>query len=377
MNEDYYKILEVSQDASQDDIKKTYRNLSKKYHPDLNPNNKEAEEKFKKINEAYSILGDPNKRKQYDNRGYGFSNFGGFEGFNRGGGGGFDFFSDFFNFNNNNNQRRQNQNVRGADLRIKLNFTLEEVVNGTIKNIKYNRNCSCSSCIGNGSKNGISLKSCTNCGGQGFVVQNVQTPFGRIQTSNFCNICSGNGKIISEICIDCGGRGIKEKLESIEINVPPGITDGFVYKIESGGNYSNSNSSIPGDLIVICQILEHDIYKRFGNDLHKDVFISFIDAITGIENFQIDVFGDDIRIRIEPSTDNGKILRLKGKGLPSNNGRGDLYIHINIFIPKNLDSDTISHLLKVKDKIQPKKEEINVETGFLNKSLKINTLYGS
>jgi molecular chaperone DnaJ len=372
MNDDFYTLLGLTKDASQDDIKKAYRSLSKKYHPDLNPNNKEAEEKFKKINEAYSVLSEPEKRKQYDNRGSGFGNFSNFnQGFSN-----FDFFSDFFNFRNNN-QRPQQQNQKGSDLRIKLSFSLEEVVHGSRKTIKYNRNVCCSSCKGNGSKEGISLKTCNNCNGQGSVINVVQTPFGRIQTSNHCNICNGAGKIINEICNSCGARGIKENFENIEINVPPGITEGFVYKIENGGNFNNSPNSIPGDLIILCTISEHIIYKKFNNDIHRDVFINFIDAITGTDNFIINVFGEDIRIKIDPNTDNGKILRLKGKGLPNNGSYGDLYVHINVFVPKNLDVNTLNVLSQIKEKIEPTIENINPEIGFLNKSLKINSLYNN
>lgn len=369
MAEDFYNILGISREASQDDIKKAYRTLSKKYHPDLNPNNNEAEEKFKKINEAYSTLSDPAKKQQYD-RG-GSNNFGGFNGF---GSGGFDFFGDFFNINN---QRRQNQNSRGADLKITLNFTLEEIINGSIKSLKYSRNVSCNSCSGNGSKNGTSLKTCSSCGGSGLVNQVIQTPFGRIQNSSVCNLCYGRGSVINEICHDCGSRGIKEKLESIELNIPPGITDGFVYKIESGGNYASTPNSIPGDLIVVCQISEHEFYKRFGLDLHRDVFISFLDAIIGTDNYVLNVFGEDIRIRIESNTENGKILRLKGMGLPNNNRKGDLYLHLNIYVPKDLNEETVNHLKIIKEQIDPQNHEINLQTGFLSKSLKINSLYNN
>ncbi len=373
MNEDFYQILGVGKDASQDDIKKAYRNLSKKYHPDLNPNNKEAEEKFKKINEAYSILSEPNKRKQYDNRDSGFGPFG----FNNkfGGFGGFDFFSDFFNVNQNNQRRQQQQNIRGSDLRIKLFFSIEEVLYGSQKNIKYSRTGFCDTCKGNGSKNGSSLKVCNNCSGHGVISQVVQTPFGRIQSNNQCNVCFGRGKIINEICVDCGARGVRDITETIELNVPPGLTDGFVYKIERGGNFSNSPNSIPGDLIILCHISENDTYKRFNTDLHRDVFINFVDALVGNDNFIVKFFNEDLRVRIEPNTENGKILRLKGKGLPNNGNFGDLYLHINVYIPKNLDKETIDHLIKIKDKIEPDKELINPEIGFLNKSLKINSLY--
>lgn len=370
MAEDFYNILGISREASQDDIKKAYRTLSKKYHPDLNPNNKEAEERFKKINEAYSTLSDPSKKQQYDRGGQ--NNFGGFNGF--GNAGGFDFFSDFFNINQN---RRQPQNQRGSDLRIKLNFTIEEIINGAIKNIKYSRNVSCDSCKGNGAKNGTSLKVCSTCGGSGAMNQIIQTPFGRIQNQTVCNLCFGRGNVINEICNDCGSRGIKEKLESIELNIPPGITDGFVYKIESGGNYSATQNSIPGDLIVVCEIIEHEVYKRFNLDLHRDVFISFLDAIVGTDNYILNLFGEDIRIRIESNTENGKILRLKGMGLPSKDRVGDLYLHLNIYVPKNLDMETLEHLKIIRDQINPENHEINPQMGFLSKSLKINSLYNN
>jgi len=374
MNENFYQILGVSKEASQDDIKKAYRNLSKKYHPDLNPNNKEAEDRFKKINEAYSILGEPAKRKQYDNQGPGFGPFGfnnNFGGFN-----GFDFFSDFFNANQNN-QRRQPQNVRGSDLRIKLSFSLEEILYGAIKTIKYSRTAFCDTCKGNGSKNGSSLKVCNNCSGHGVVSQVVQTPFGRIQSNNPCNVCFGRGKIIDEICYDCGARGVKDIVETIELNVPPGISDGFVYKIEKGGNFNNVPNSSPGDLLIICSISENGIYKRFNLDLHRDIFISFVDALVGNDSFIVKFFGEELRVKIEPNTENGKILRLRGKGLPSDSNCGDLYLHINVYIPKNLDQETIEHLIKIKEKIEPNVESINPEIGFLNKSLKINSLYNN
>lgn len=370
MNENYYELLGLTKDANQDEIKRAYRTLSKKFHPDLNPNNKQAEEQFKKISEAYNVLSDPNKKNQYDNRGRGFQGFGPFGQ----GGMNFDIFNDFFNFNHSQNR---NQPRKGSDLRIKLNFTLEEIINGSIKNLKYSRKSVCDACTGNGSKNGNSYKSCNNCNGQGVVLNIVQTPFGRIQTSSPCNVCSGTGRIINEICNKCGANGIIDKNESIELKVPPGIVDGFTYKIEGGGNYANSSDSYPGDLIIICQIIEHQIYKKLKNDLHRDVFISFFDAIVGIENYSLDYFGDEIKVRIEPNTDNGKILRLKGKGLSHSNGTGDLYLHINIFIPKNIDSSTLEVLDQIKEKIRPKNELINPEIGFLNKSLKINSLYNN
>lgn len=373
MAEDYYKTLGVSRDASHDEIKKAYRKLSKQYHPDVNPNNKEAEERFKKINEAYSVVGDENKRKEYDNpirHSFG-GNFGG---------GGFDFFSEFFNPNFGFNKQRNQQNYqrKGPDLRINVSFTLEEVINGTTKTIRYNRQVNCDSCGGNGSKNGSSLKKCHNCDGHGIVVQTVNTPFGRIQNSSTCNVCSGSGNIIDERCTHCNGAGRKEKQEEIVLNVPIGITEGFTYKIESAGGFS-SGINTPGDLIVICHIQEDQIYKRInGLDLHRDIFISFIDAIAGKEDFIVKIFNEEIKIKIDPNSENGKILRLKGKGLPSQNGqKGDLFLHINVFVPKELDENTKNILISIGDQISPKDKNINYESGVLSRAIKFESLYRS
>ena len=369
MAEDYYAILGVPRTASQDEIKKAYRKLSKQYHPDVNPDNRDAEERFKKINEAYSVVGDENKRRDYDNpvrRDFG----GGFPP-------GFDFFNEFFapNFNPNR-QGRQRQPMKGPDLRVKLNFTIEEVLKGSVKTIRYSRHVNCSSCHGNGSKNGNSMKGCTNCGGQGIINQVMNTPFGRIQNTVPCNVCSGSGSIINEICNDCGAQGTKEKDEQITINVPAGITEGFTYRIESAGAES-AGTPIPGDLMILCHIQEDEIYKRVnGTDLHRDVFVSFIDAIVGKEDLRINVFGEDIRLRLEPKMESGKILRIKGKGIPNQNGqRGDLFLHMNVFVPKDLDDSTVNVLKSLQGSISPDNKQVNYESGVLSRAIKFKAMY--
>lgn len=372
MAQNYYETLGVPKEASQDDIKKAYRRLSKQYHPDVNPNDKNAEDIFKKINEAYSILGDENKRKEYDNPMRG--------GFGGGFPPGFDIFNDFFGSNfggfQNQRQNRNRSQTRGNDLRINLGFTLEEVMSGTVKHFRYNRQSRCSNCNGNGSREGKSLVNCQNCGGLGMVIQSVQTPFGRIQTNNSCGVCSGSGKIIEYKCDGCGGLGIKEESEEISINIPEGISDGFVYKIENGGNHTNGSQN-PGDLILVCAIKNHETYKRFGSlDLHRDVFISLIDAIRGNDDFRINVFGEELKLKIESGSDNGKILRLKGKGLKGNGGiRGDLFVHLNIYIPKNLNDDAINKLNEHILELTPNESHINYETGSLSRSMKFGQMY--
>lgn len=373
MSQNYYEILGVPRDASQDDIKKAYRKLSKQYHPDVNPNDKNAEDVFKKINEAYSVIGDESKRKEYDNPMRGGFGAGGFPH-------GFDFFGDFFNSNfggfQGQRQNRQKQQARGNDLRLNLGFTLEEVMFGTVKNFKYNRQKNCSLCSGNGSKGGNSLSVCHNCGGSGIVAQVMQTPFGRIQTNSHCGVCFGAGKVIQNKCDGCGGSGVREEIEEITLNVPEGIYDGFVYKIEGGGNCVYG-SQIPGDLIIVCVIKDHDTFKRFGSlDLHRDVFISIIDAIRGNEDFRINVFGEELKLKIEPGIDNGKILRLKGKGLKGgNNTRGDLFVHLNVFIPKNLNEEAVNKLAEYSFELNPNDNYINQETGSLSRSMKFGQMY--
>lgn len=369
MAEDYYVILGVPKTASQEEIKKAYRNLSKKHHPDVNPDNKDSEDRFKKINEAYSVIGDEGKRKEYDNpvrRDFG----GGFPP-------GFDFFSEFFapNFNPNR-QGRQKSPMKGPDLRVKINFTFEEVLKGAVKTIRYSRNINCSSCAGNGSKNGNSMKGCTNCGGQGIVNQITNTPFGRIQNTVACNLCSGSGRIIHELCNDCSGHGTKEMQEQIAINVPAGITEGFTYRIESAGAQA-AGIERPGDLMVLCHIQEDAIYKRLnGNDLHRDVFVSFIDAVIGKEDLRLNVFDEEIRIRLEPKMENGRILRIKGKGLPNQQGqRGDLFLHMNVFVPNDLDESSINALKSVEQNISPDNKHVNYESGVLNRSIRFASMY--
>lgn len=374
MAEDYYHILGVAKNASHDEIKKAYRKLSKQFHPDLNPNNKEAEEKFKKINEAYSVVGDESKRKEYDNPVR--------QSFDGGFPGGFDFFSEFFSNNFGFNRQRnpqgqqQQQQRRGQDLRLNLMFTIEDVINGSTKTLRYQKTTNCSSCNGNGSKNGNSFKSCSNCGGKGFVNQVVNTPFGRIQNMVPCNVCSSTGRIIHEMCTTCGGRCVHEKQEHITLNIPAGITDGFTYRIESAGN-STPGIDKPGDLIVVCVIQEDPIYKRVnGLDLHRDVFISLYDAIVGTDDMRMRIFDEEIRIRIEPNTENGKILRMKGKGLPNQNGgRGDLFLHINVFVPKDLDEATKESLRSIKEKISPENKTINYDSGVLSRAIKFGSMY--
>lgn len=376
--ENFYEILGVEETASQDDIKKAYRDLSKKYHPDVNSGDKNSEEKFKKINEAYSVLGDKTKRKEYDHkRQFGGNNFDPFSGFGHGGMPP-EFFDMFFG-NRQGGGFRRNVQKKGGDLKIHLEFELSDVLTTTTKRIHYKKHTRCKSCDGNGSLNGNSTARCTVCNGFGSVNHISQTPFGRIEQTGICHNCSGSGSVIVNVCNTCGGNGILEQGNEIEITIPPGIHDGYVYKIDGGGNEPKEKNGISGGLFIVCYIKPHAIYKHIEKDLHRDIFISLIDAIDGNVNFKIELLDKtSISITIPPNSENGKVLRLKNLGLPfpESNVRGNLYLYVNVYVPKNLPEDIIKKLKKLESFLTPEEKELNYEDGILNKAMNIKHLYG-
>ncbi len=379
--EDLYKTLEVSEKATLDDIKKSFRTLSKKYHPDVNQGNKEAEDKFKQINNAYSILGDEEKRKNYDNK----KNRSPFEDFNRNGRGyarpeyGRNPFEDFVRNGQNYSRQtytRPKQPVRGDSLRIQINLTLEEVFSGVTKKIKYNKKTYCESCKGNGSKDGNSRCKCYNCDGSGINSQYYNTPFGKIENATTCAACQGKGTIITNKCDNCNGHGLIDKQEEIELSIPIGINDNFIYTIEKGGNDSSDPSGDKGDLQILCHIAKHNSFNIKHKDIHKDIYISMIDAIIGNDNFHVKLIDGDISVKIAPNSDNGHVLRIKGRGIPRMNGgdRGDLFLVINIYVPKDLSEDNKNKLKELEQILKPDESNTNINNGMMNKSLIINNL---
>ncbi len=337
MSKDYYNILGVGKDASEDDIKKAYRKMAMKYHPDKNPDNKESEEKFKEAAEAYDILSTPDKKSNYDRFG---SAGGGNQGNQQQYGHGFnmdDIFSQFGDifggaFGNRYNNRQQQQ--RGADLRIKVQLTLDDILKGAKKKLRFKRNDKCTTCAGKG---GSDVKDCLQCSGTGqrIVIQN--SSFGQIRQATTCNGCSGTGKIIHSKCITCHGEGSQVKEEIIDIEIPAGVGNGMQLTMSGFGNYARNG--IHGDLQILIEELPDPIWKREGNNITGEVTISVIDAILGKKMDILTPHGK-LLVNVDEGTDSGKILKFDHKGIPDiNYGMGDLYIKVNVKIPKKINPE--------------------------------------
>lgn len=336
MKKDFYEILGITKSASEAEIKKAYRKKAIEFHPDKNPGNKEAEEKFKAAAEAYEVLSDPNKKTKYDQ--YGHQAFDGSGGFGGGPGGMnmddiFSQFGDIFGgafggqFGGNSGGQRR---VKGSNLRIKVKLTLEEIANGVEKKVKVKRKVQAA---------GVSYKTCSTCNGQGQVMRVTNTILGRMQSASTCPTCGGAGQIIDRKPTDADAQGMILEDETVSIKIPAGVVDGMQLKVSNKGNDAPGNG-IPGDLIVAIEEQEHEFLKREGENLHFDLYISFAEAVLGVSK-DIDAVNGKVRIKLEEGIQSGKILRLKGKGIPSLNGygKGDLLVHINVWTPKTLNKD--------------------------------------
>lgn len=352
---DYYEVLGVSRSSSEAEIKKAYRQMALKYHPDKNPGDKEAEEKFKEAAEAYEVLISSDKRRRYDQFGHqGVGNAGGgFGGMNVE-----DIFSQFgdifggahpfesFFGGGGSRGRRVN---RGSNLRIKVKLTLQEIAKGVEKKIKVNKFVSCSSCKGSGAQDKQSFQTCPSCHGTGQFRRVSNTILGQMQTTSTCPNCHGEGQIIANKCKSCYGSGIVKGEEVISINIPPGVGEGMQLSLSGKGN-EGERGGMPGDLLVLIEEIEDEQLQRDGNNLLYDLYISFIDATFGTLAEVATVDGK-ARIKIEPGTQGGKVLRLKGKGLPQINGyeRGDLLVNINVWTPKKITNEEKIILEKLRD----------------------------
>lgn len=343
---DYYEILGVAKSADADEIKKAYRKMALKYHPDKNPGDKEAEDKFKEAAEAYEVLSNPEKKKRYDQ--FGHAGMGG--GGNYGGqAGGFtmdDIFSQFgdifggaFGFGGGGGSRGGRRVTKGSNLRIKVKMTLEEIANGTEKKIKVNKFVHCKTCSGSGAKSSNGLKTCGTCKGTGHVTRVTSTFLGQMQTTSACPTCHGEGQTITDKCNSCHGDGIVRDEETMAINIPAGVEDGMQMSVSGKGNAA-PRGGINGDLIVAIEEVEHPELKRDGMNLYYDAYVNFADAVLGAQ-IEVPLVDGKAKVKIEEGTQSGKILRLRGKGLPEVNGyqKGDLLVCVNVYTPTKLSKD--------------------------------------
>lgn len=340
---DYYEVLGVSKGASGDEIKKAYRKEAKKYHPDLHPGDKEAERKFKEVNEAYEVLSDSDKKARYDQFGHAGvdPNFGGGAG---AGGFGFDDFGDIFSnifgggFGGFGGSQRRNGPVRGADIRQVIDITFEEAAFGCKKNISVNKQENCPTCNGSGAKPGTTPVTCKRCGGQGQVKTQTRTPLGYMTNINVCPDCKGEGKIVTDPCKDCRGTGKVRKQRTIEINIPQGINHGQTMQV-SGQGEPGSKGGPSGDLLVTIRLKPHPIFKREDFDVFIDIPITFVQAALGA-TIRVPTLDGVVEYDIPEGTQSGTVFKLRGKGIPyiRSKNRGDQYVTVEVEVPKNINS---------------------------------------
>lgn len=363
---DYYEVLGVSKTANADEIKKAYRKLAIKYHPDKNPGDKEAEEKFKEAAEAYDVLSNADKRARYDQFGHNM----GPQGFGGGAGGGFygggmsmeDIFSQFGDIfgggfgggwgSTTGGRTSRHRQRRGTDLRIKVKLTLEDIAKGTSKTLKIPTYVKCHTCDGTGAKDAKAFATCSACNGTGTIIQTQRTILGTMQTQAVCPHCEGSGKTITEKCPQCNGEGVERKEQTVSFDIPAGVSEGMVLTVKGKGN-APRRGGINGDLLVVIEEVEHPELVRDGNDIIYNLMLDIPTATLG-GSAEVPTITGRARVKITPGTQPGKVLRLRGKGLPSPDGYGvgDQLINIMVYIPEKLTEEE-------KNKIESLKEASN------------------
>ncbi len=343
---DYYDVLGIGRDAGEQDIKKAYRKLAMKYHPDRNPDNKDAEEKFKEVNEAYEILSSPEKKRRYDQFGHagvdgnnagGFGGFGGFSGF-----GGFDgMFGDIFDmFGGGFTSARGSRGPqKGADLQYEITITFEEAAFGTDKEIEFYRNDTCNICDGTGAKPGTSTSVCSKCNGTGEMQTVTRTPLGQMIRTSICDRCGGEGTIIETPCSKCGGKGRIKKQRKLKVKIPAGVNTGSIISMRGEGE-SGIKGGPRGDLYVTINVLPHKIFKRDGYDVICEMPITFVQAALGDE-LEVPTLEGKVKYKMPEGTQSGTVFRLRSKGIvnPRGYGKGDQYVRVIIEVPKKLSED--------------------------------------
>lgn len=345
-SKDYYEVLGLQKGASDDEIKRAFRKLALKYHPDRNPNDKEAEEKFKEINEAYQVLSDPQKKAQYDQ--FGTTDFGGagagqgFGGFDFSDFGGFgdifdSFFGGGFSGGGGSSRRRRNSPQKGSDLEYTINLTFEEAVFGTKKEININKNETCSHCHGTGAKPGTKPRTCDKCGGTGQVRTQRNTPLGSFVSMNTCDKCGGTGQVIKDYCSHCKGKGKIRKHKKINVNIPAGVDNGNIIPIRGQGE-AGSNGGPSGDLYINIKVASSPKFKREGFDIYIESHISFGKAVFGT-TLKVPTIDGEVKYDVPSGTQSGTVFRLRGKGVEKVNGhgRGDQYVKLIVDVPKSIN----------------------------------------
>jgi molecular chaperone DnaJ len=373
---DYYEVLGVEKTATADEIKKAYKKKAIQYHPDRNPDNKEAEEKFKEAAEAYGVLSDPDKRSKYDQFGFdGLNSAGGGSGFGGGmsmddifsmfgdifSGGGFGGFGGFGG--GQSRSRSGERKFKGADVRIKVSLTLQEISTGVTKKFKIKKLVPCTHCNGTGAENGSGTETCPDCNGTGTIIKTQQSIFGMMQTQAVCPRCNGEGKIIKNRCPHCSGDGVVYGEELVEVKIPAGVADGMQLVVEGKGNAGKHNG-YPGNLLIVIEEQEHKDLIRDENDLIYNLLLTVPQAILG-GTVEVPTIDGAVKLKIEPGTQPGKVLRLRDKGLPilHSNRKGDMLVNVSVYIPESLSkeekaaiekfssSDSFKPNLSIKEKI--------------------------
>src|SRR5579859_6747038 len=359
---DYYEILGVTKGASADEIKKAYRKVAMQYHPDRNPGDKAAEEKFKEAAEAYEVLSDADKRSQYDRFGHA-----GLSGNGRGGFGGgnmnmddiFSQFGSFFGGGRRGGGGGRARGVRGSNLRVKIKLNYEEIAKGVSKNIKVKKYVGCTTCSGSGAKDKNSIQTCSTCGGSGQVRRVSNTFLGQMQTVTTCPTCNGEGSIVTSKCTVCKGEGRVYGEETVSIDIPAGVQEGMQLSVGGRGN-AGERGGPPGDLIILIEEEQHPELHRDGLNVAYELHISFTDAVFGLQA-EVPTIDGKAKIKIPAGTQSGKIFRLKGKGFPGVNSyeRGDQLIHVNVWTPQNVTAEEKAMLDKLNDSpnFQPKPDK--------------------